>query len=159
MPSLYQRHLARRVNGPLADRLQTRVRRRALAIATVASVAIAAWGIAVFDGRIWFLLLAALPLDVTAFLLIMSVRGVFELDDAQLDEYQIAERNRAYRTAYGTTLVFLVLVTLVAVTAQFDRSTTFAIAVFAFLVSALEPRLVLAWNMRDDIDEREFAGE
>jgi hypothetical protein len=80
----------------------------------------------------------------------MSIRGVFELDDGLLDEYQAALRNRVYRTAYGYTLIFLVLVATTATGLSLERQSAFAVAVFAFLASALAPRMLLAWNMENE---------
>ena len=154
MTTFYQRHLERRANSRLADRLQRQSVRRVLAVGTILSALLIAWSFTIFQGRIWILLLASIPFDIFAILLTMSLRGIFELSDDQLDEYQIAERNRAYKMAYGVTLIFIVVLATAATALDLTRTQTFAVAVFAFLVSAFEPRLMMAWFMEDqDGDE------
>ena len=84
----------------------------------------------------------------------LSLRGIFELDDELLDEHQIAVRNGSYKSAYGFALVFLVVITTIAIGLSLERRIAFAVAAFAFLISALAPRLVAAWWLEDN-DERE----
>jgi len=142
------------VNGPMADRLQSRSRRRAIVLGSLAGAAATAAGIATVGDRIGWLLLAAIPFWIFAALLNLSLRGIFDLDDDLLDEHQIAVRNHSYKTAYGYALVFLVVIATTAVGLALERHIAFAVAAFAFLSGALAPRLVAAWMLEDadDID-------
>jgi len=149
MNSRDQRRIFRHVNGPTADKLQDQQTRRVLVLACVASIAAVAIAFATFDNRFWLLVLASLPLGVATALLNFSLRGIFELKDELLDEYQISVRDKAYKSAYGFTLVFLVVVATAAAGAELDRVSAFALAAFAFLTCALAPRMLLAWRLEN----------
>jgi len=154
MTSNLQKRMFGHVNGPMADRLQSRSRRRAIVLGSLAGAAATAAGIATVGDRIGWLLLAAIPFWIFAALLNLSLRGIFDLDDDLLDEHQIAVRNHSYKTAYGYALVFLVVIATTAVGLALERHIAFAVAAFAFLSGALAPRLVAAWMLEDadDID-------
>ena len=123
-----QDHMFRQVNGPLADKLQRRGRRRAIVVATLASAILVGVAISAGGDRIVFMALASIPFWLCMLLLNLSLRGIFELSDARLDEHQIAIRNLAYKTAYGFTLVFLVIVVTVAAVIDLGRVPTFSVA-------------------------------
>ena len=146
----HQERLYGRVNGPFADRLQKKAVRRAVVLATILGVAGMALAFLILNDRIWVLAATAFPLALCLGLLNLSLRGIFELDDAMLDENQISSRNSAYKTAYGLTLVFLVVVATAAAGLEPQRQALFSVAVFAFFISALAPRMLLAWNLEDD---------
>ncbi len=154
MTSKLQRRMFGHVNGPMADRLQSRSRRRAIVLGSIAGAAATAAGIATVGDRIGWLLLAAIPFWIFAALLNLSLRGIFDLDDDLLDEHQIAVRNHSYKSAYGYALVFLVIIATTATGLALERHIAFAVAAFAFLSGALAPRLVAAWMLEDadDID-------
>ena len=146
----FQERLYFNVNRPFADRLQNKAARRALVLATLLG---AAWvGVAFSDleGGFWWVVAAAIIFESSMLLLILSLRGIFELKDDLLDEYQISVRNNAYKNSYGLVLVFLVVLATIAAGMELPRHSVFGIAVFAFLVSALAPRLISAWNLEDD---------
>lgn len=145
----HQSYLFRQMNGPIADKLQRRSTRRLLVLATLACLPLAAYAITWNANQISLLIAAGLPVFAFASLLNMSIRGVFELDDELLDEFQIGLRNRVYKTAYGYTLMFLVIVATTATGLSLERRSAFAVGVFAFLASALAPRLLLAWKMEN----------
>lgn len=46
-------------------------------------------------------------------------------------------------------MVFLIVVATVAAGMELQRQAAFAVAVFAFFMSALAPRMLLAWNLED----------
>lgn len=140
-------------NGPLADRLQHRGLRRLIVALTLASALGVAIALYRAGDQILWMLAATLPFWACAFLLNLSLRGIFELGDSHLDEHQVAVRNAAYKRAYGCTLVFLVLVVTTAAAIDAGRIGTFAVAAFAFLTSALAPRLIAAWVMDASDDE------
>jgi len=152
MPQIFQDRMFRQVNSSFADKLQRRSRRRMLVALTVFGAFLL--GAAIYSGgdRIVFVSLASLPFWICTALLNLSLRGIFELDDTRLDEHQIAVRNHAYKTAYGFTLIFLILVVTVATVIDLDRVGTFSVAASAFLVSALAPRLITAWTTEDSDD-------
>jgi MFS family permease len=154
MNTRFQDRMVRQVNSTFADRLQRRGRRRLIVIASVASAVLLGWAVNSGADRIAFWALASVPFWACMMLLNLSLRGIFELDDARLDEHQLALRNGAYKTAYGFTLVFLVLVATVVAAVDLDRIGTFSVAAVAFLVSALAPRLIAAWRM-EDVDDGE----
>jgi len=145
----HQARLYETVNGPFADRLQSTVVRRAVVLATIPAAAGVALAFLILENGFWMLAAAAVPLGVTVVLLNLSLRGIFELADERLDEYQTSVRNSAYKTAYGLTLVFLIVFATVAAGMELQRQAAFAVAVFAFLMSALAPRMLLAWNLED----------
>lgn len=154
MTSLNQRRMQRQVNGRMADRLQKRWMRRLLVVAAILGAAGAASGLALFNGNFAVLIAAGVPFGVSAVLLNMSLRGIFELSNEQLDEFQTGLRNRAYKNAYGVGLIFLLVVATVLAGLQLDRTLNFSIAAFAFITSALLPRLIVAWQLEDsDGDE------
>jgi hypothetical protein len=149
MMSRYQERLFDWVNGPTADKLQRQPTRRAIVVACLAGIAVISIAFASFGERVWLLVTAALPLLVAIAALNFSLRGIFELNDELLDEYQLKVRNEAYKTAYGFTVVFLIIVATTAAGANLERQIGFAVAVFAFFTSVLAPRLLLAWRMGD----------
>ncbi|MDX1507707.1 MAG: hypothetical protein R3358_05470 [Woeseiaceae bacterium] len=154
MTSINQRRMHRQVNGPLADRLQKHWLRRMFVLGAIAGAAITGAGFVVYDDRLWVLLLCAIPFGVFTVLMNLSLRGIFELSEEQLDEYQVGLRNHAYKRAYGFMLVFIVVVATTLAALQPGRLPTFAVATFAFLISALLPRLIVAWQLEDaDGDE------
>lgn len=148
-----QSRVYRQVNGPLADKLQRRSRRRLIVVLTVLAAAVVGFGIYTRGDRIEWMLLATVPFWSCVVLLNLSLRGIFELRDRNLDEQQIAVRNHAYKTAYGYTLVFMVLIATTAFAIDLDRIAAFSLAAFAFLTCALAPRLYTAWVMDDDDDD------
>jgi len=147
-----QNRMFRQVNGAFADKLQRRGLRRAIVVMTIASALLL--GIAIDSGgdRVGFLALASIPFWLSMVLLNFSLRGIFELDDKRLDEHQIAVRNAAYKTAYGFTLVFLVLVATIAAALGPGRVEMFALAAVAFVICAVAPRLITAWRTEDGND-------
>jgi len=148
--SNHQERLYGQVNSRFADHLQIRPARRAVVLTMIATIAGVALAFLMLEKGFWMLAAAAVPLGVSMVLLNLSLRGIFELRDDMLDEYQISVRNNAYKTAYGLTLVFLVVVATVAAGMELQRQAAFAVAVFAFFMSALAPRMLLAWNLEDD---------
>ncbi|MEJ2127432.1 MAG: hypothetical protein P8X81_01145 [Woeseiaceae bacterium] len=149
MASKLQLRIFGQVNSPFADRLQTRSKRRGIVLGCIGgAAAIGAGIIAVVEHAAW-VLLAAIPFWGFAFLLNMSLRGIFELDDDLLDEHQIAVRNQSYKTAYGYALVFLLIVATAATAFDFERHVALGVAAFAFLTGALAPRLVAAWTLEE----------
>lgn len=160
MTSTYQAHLFRRVNQPWAARLQSTPVRRLLVVATMASLALAAGSLGVIPDDIWRLPVVMVPVFGSIALLNLSIRALFELDDTQLDEFQLAQRNAAYKNAYGFTLIFLVILATLATGLQLDRIQAFSAAMFGFLTVAMAPRLVVAWSMEDDLaDPDDFGGD
>jgi FtsH-binding integral membrane protein len=143
----------RQVNSAFADKLQRRSRRRLIVIATIVSAVGIGAAIAAGGDDIVFVALATVPFWLCMVLLNFSLRGIFELDDNRLDEHQIAVRNSAYKSAYGFTLIFLVLVITVASVVDLDRIRTFATAATAFFICALAPRLITAWTAENSHDE------
>lgn len=153
MPQSLQDRMFRQVNSAFADRLQQRSRRRLIVVATIAAAIGVGFGIASGGDDIVYVSIASVPFWLCMVLLNLSLRGIFELDDAHLDEHQIAVRNHAYKTAYGFTLVFLVLVVTIASVVELDRIRTFALAASVFLICALLPRLITAWTAENGDDE------
>lgn len=153
MSQSFQDRMFRQVNSAFADKLQRRSRRRLIVVVTILSAIGVGAAIASSGDDIVFLGLASMPFWLCMVLLNLSLRGIFELDDSRLDEHQIAVRNDAYKTAYGFTLVFLVLVITVASVIDLDRIRTIAIAATAFFICALAPRLITAWQAEDSHDE------
>jgi len=146
----FQERLYGNVNGPFADRLQSRAARRTLVLATLLGAACVGVAFSNLEDGFWWVVAAAIVFESSILLLILSLRGIFELKDGLLDEYQISVRNNAYKNSYGLVLVFLVLLATIAAGMDLPRHSVFGVAVFAFLVSALAPRLMSAWNLEDD---------
>lgn len=146
----FQERLYGNVNGPFADRLQNKAARRTLVLATLLGAACVGVAFSNLEGGFWWVVAAAIVFESNMLLLILSLRGIFELKDELLDEYQISVRNNAYKNSYGLVLVFLVVLATIAAGMELPRHSVFGIAVFAFLVSALAPRLISAWNLEDD---------
>ncbi len=146
----FQEKLYGNVNGPFADRLQNKAARRALVLATLFGAAWVGVAFSNLEDGFWWVVAAAIVFESSILLLIFSLRGIFELKDDLLDEYQISVRNNAYKASYGLVLVFLLVVATIAAGMELPRYSVFGIAVFAFLVSALAPRLISAWNLEDD---------
>lgn len=145
----FQERLYGNVNGPLADRLQNRAARRALVLATLLGAACVGVAFSNLEDGYWWVVAAAIVFESSILLLILSLRGIFELKDDLLDEYQISVRNNAYKNSYGLVLVFLVLLATIAAGMDLPRHSVFGVAVFAFLVSGLARRLMSAWNLED----------
>ncbi|MEJ2275609.1 MAG: hypothetical protein P8Y01_13735 [Woeseiaceae bacterium] len=152
MSQQFQDRMVRQVNSTFADKLQRRSRRRMIVIASIASAFLLGAAINTGTDRIAFWALACVPFWACMRLLNFSLRGIFELDDARLDEHQLAIRNEAYKSAYGFTLVFLVLVVTIVAAVDLDRIAMFSVAAVAFFVGALAPRLIAAWRLEDNDD-------
>ena len=153
MISFVQNRMYRHVNGRLAARLQRKSIRRVISACLLASLFLAALGAQIAGSDVRALVLLEIPMLLFASLLVMSIRGVFELDDSQLDEYQLGLRNDAYKSAYGLTLVFLLVIATIAAGLSLDRMQSFSLAAAAFFTCALAPRVLLAWRMEDDNGE------
>lgn len=154
MASGLQNLMFGQVNSRFADKLQYQVRRRVLVITAIATAALVGIGIALAGDRFLWMIVVTIPFWLCTAVLNLSLRGIFELDDELLDEHQVAVRNDSYKSAYGFALVFLVVITTIAIGLSLERRIAFAVAAFAFLISALAPRLVAAWWLEDN-DERE----
>lgn len=154
MHDRHQDWFFQRANGPLADRLQRRDRRRALVLCTIASALLVGGTIYLAGDRPGWVLLAMVPYVLSAYGLTLSLRGIFELEDGRLDEHQIAVRNRAHRAAHGATLLFLILVVTVVGILDLDRRGLFSLASSAFLIGLLAPRFFAAWLL-EDLDDGE----
>ena len=149
----FQDRMFRQVNSAFADKLQLRSRRRLIVIATIISSLGVGAALKTGGDDIVVVALATMPFWLCMVLLNFSLRGIFELDDTRLDEHQIAVRNNAYKTAYGFTLIFLVLVITVASVIDLEHPGTFGLAATAFFICALAPRLITAWRAEDAHDE------
>ncbi len=149
MHDRHQNWFFQRVNGPLADRLQRQLRRRALVLCTVAGALLVGPMMYLAGDRPGWMLLAVVPYILSAYGLTLSLRGIFELEDGRLDEHQIAVRNRAHRVAHDATLLFLILVVTTAGILDLDRRGLFSLASSAFLLGLLAPRFFAAWNLED----------
>lgn len=144
------------VNSPTADKLQTRFRRR-LIIALVLAWQPAVVGslLLIRDDRILPLLLAVAVQTVLFGLLNMSTRGIYELCDGQLDEYQRAERDAGFRRAYYFGLMWILLVPAFAgfVRGHDDALLyTLTFAMLGFFWGLAAPQAAYAWNAPDDGD-------
>ncbi len=137
---------------PFFDRLQTRGRRRLVAVAYLAVL-----GLTVVLGaatRHYAAVLAMLvPFAVVAALLDGSVRGVTELGRAQLDERQRALRGWGFARSYRTGALFgLAGGFAVASLLDGDKAMLGAVVVLVLgLVMGL-PALGLAWSLPDEDD-------
>jgi len=140
------------VNSAFADRFQHRSWRRLIVLSSIFGALIAAAAIYIGGGRIVWMISGSLPFWLSAYFLHLSLRGIFELSDERLDEHQITVRNRAYKTAYGYTLVFLIIIVTAASVLNLDRVGVFSISAFAFLTSIMAPRLITAWTIKDSDD-------
>ena len=150
MPNRHQERMFRQVNGPWADMLQGRTHRRVLVVATIAAIASMATAMPYVADRFWVLVATGLAFGAFAILLNLSLRGVFELKDELLDECQIAMRNRAYKAAYGFTIVFTVIAATTGAGLALQRQPAFSLAAFTFFVCVMAPRLYVAWVKDDD---------
>lgn len=143
---------ASQLKGKIVPRFHRKPVRRLLAMALV----IAAFGIAAAiyaaGDRIEVVSVATLPYWIVAYLLSLSLGGLFEGRDDALDEYQIGLRNRAYRRAFDVALVLLVVAVVAALVLQMTLPGIFAVAAFAFLTAIMTPRLLVVWNS-EDVDD------
>lgn len=150
----YQNRMFRQVNSGFARRLQHRAPRRCIVLATLVNAAsVGVVMLSAGDNPLW-MGLAAVPYFLTAFLLNLSLGGIFELSDERLDEHQVGTRNGGYKTAYALTLVFLVVVVTTSSVLDLGRIETFAVAATSFLICALAPRLITAW-IAEDFNEQD----
>jgi hypothetical protein len=150
MMKLIHDHTYKQMNGPAAAKLQQQTTRRLLVICVLASLVLIAFSANIAGEDVWLMSFVSIPTVIVAVLMNMSIRGIFELDDERLDEYQIGVRNDAYKTAYGFTLVFLLIVATALGGLQPERLQVFSVATAAFFTCALAPRMRVAWNMVDD---------
>jgi len=153
MTSAFQQSLCRAANSPAATRLQRRPTRRLLFTAMLLTLGFAALSMGEIPHDPLRLPAVIVPLLGIALLLNLSIGCLFELDEALLDEFQLALRNAAYKRAYGFALVFLLALATVAAGLDLDRIEIFAAATFAFLTVAMAPRLAVAWSMDEGTGE------
>ena len=130
-------------------RFQRQLTRRLLVAGLLLALALLATATAWFGESVWALTLAAAPAFIFATALNGAIRAAFELDRRYLDADVLQVRHRAYKHAYWIALLCLVFVATSAVGVSLSRQETLAIAVFVLLASALAPRMLMAWNLRD----------
>ena len=152
MPVNHQDRVYRQVNSPLADTLQRRSWRRLVVLSSILGALLVAAGIYTGGDRLLWVSLWSIPFWASMYFLNLSLRGIFELSDERLDEHQIGVRNKAYKTAFGYTLVFLITIVIAADVLTLGRVGTFSIAAFAFLTCIMAPRLITAWTLEDSDD-------
>ena len=158
MKERWESYLNRIFQNPMVDQFQTPARRRTVAFLVLAwqlLVVIAVYQIQ-FD-RLWPVFVVALPMIYLIGMLNMSTRGMFELADRHLDEFQIGLRDAAFRRSYVFTLVWLLLTSFVVLWAANQPQGWFVAVTFillGFLWGMSLPRVLVAWTMpADDADE------
>ena len=88
MSSSFQERMFRQVNGNFAERLQNRFWRRAIVILAILSAVLVGVLIRAAGDQIFWVIPAAFPYYLCVYLLNLSLRGIFELDDERLDEHR-----------------------------------------------------------------------
>ena len=144
------------VNSPFADKLQTRSRRRLIISLVFLWQPVVAAGFLLLRHDRVVPLLAAVAVQTVLFALMnMSTRGMYELCDSQLDEYQRAQRNAGYRSAYYFGLIWIMLIPAFAGLVRGESDALLYILVFAllgFFWGLAAPQAAYAWNAPDDLD-------
>ena len=157
MRAKFQAYLNQLFRQPVVERFQTPLRRRTIAVAVVVWEALAAGSLSLLAyDRVLPVIIAGIGMIYLLGMLNMSTRGIFELSDRHLDEFQIGLRDAAYRKSYFLALFWLLLVA--PASALFDEhrlgdlySLAFILLGFNWALSA--PRVVVAWTA--PADERE----
>lgn len=163
MPNIYSKEVARPVDPvkggfaaiyahPFFDRLQTRGRRRLIAVAYLTVLGLTVL-LAAATGHYVAVLAMLAPFTAAAVLLDGCVRGVTELGRAQLDERQRALRGWGFARSYRTGALFgLVGGFAAASLMDGDKALLGGVVVLVLgLVMGL-PALTLAWHLPDEDD-------
>ncbi|MBE1534611.1 hypothetical protein [Actinomadura algeriensis] len=162
--------------GTLHSWHSSRTRRRVTVGAGAAAAAmpwagtVVSWNLAPSDTAMWwtiglFLAYVVITIPVTA-ALNSATRGMTSLAEGDLDERQVADRLRAYTIAHRTMLMVLIVLVVVVLSVQGDRTTFVPIAAVVTGVVALFtthmtlPVLVAGWRLPDpppdDEDDLDF---
>lgn len=157
MKTKFQNYLNHIFRQPIVDRFQTPARRR------VAAAAVIVWQLVVVGtvllisrDLVWPVFVAGIVMWGLISMLNMSTRGIFELADEHLDEYQISLRDAAYRKAYFFSLLWLLLIAPVIgffKGADLAALYTLAFILLGFFWGLSAPRVLVAWTLPADTDE------
>jgi hypothetical protein len=155
MKNLIYSRVQRVVNSPAADRLQTRGRRRLIiALVLLWQPMVIAGLLLIRDDRILPLLLAVAVQTALFALMNMSTRGMYELGDAHLDEYQRSQRDAGFRKAYYFGLLWVMLIPAFAGFVQGNEDALLYVLAFSmlgFFWGLAAPQAAYAWNAPDDL--------
>ena len=152
-------YLDRLFRGPMVDWFQTPLRRRSVAIGVMLiHVATAgSLGLLTLD-IVWPLIPAGIAAMYLMGMLNMSTRGIFELKEERLDEYQIALRDSAFRRAYYFSLIWIILTApLMGLVIDSEHSLMILIVyiMLGFSWGMALPRVIVAWTQPADTAEDE----
>lgn len=138
---------------PFFDRLQTRGRRRLIAIAYLAVLGLTVM-LAAATRHYGVVLAMLLPYTVSALLLDGSVRGVTELRRSQLDERQQSLRGAGFAGSYRSgVLLGLAGGFALASLLNAERALLGAVVVLVLGLLMGLPALTLAWSLPDEIHD------
>ncbi|MFK8052996.1 MAG: hypothetical protein AB8F65_08455 [Woeseiaceae bacterium] len=158
MKARFQSYLNNLFKQPVIEKFQTPLRRRLVATSMILwqMVVVGAMYLIQFD-LIWPVIVAGIVMIYLMSMTNMATRGVFELVDEHLDEFQIAIRDAAYRKAYFFALLWLLLV------APFfgfveghekARLFVFLFVLLGFFWALSAPRVLVAWTLpADEVEE------
>lgn len=157
MRKAFQNYLAEIFKDPTVDKFQTRNRRRALSVGLVLWLMVTAFCMTLIgQDLVWPVFVCAVIMVYLMGMHNMSTRGVFELSDEHLDEFQIQSRNQAYKVSFGYSLIWLLLLSVAVLGLEPSRDTRFLLVglfFFAFTSGLSAPRLVYAWTAPDESEE------
>lgn len=142
---------------PIIERFQTPAKRRSIALSVVLINLVTVGCVLLISGDIlWPLVPVAVASVLLMGLLNMATRGIFELSDEYLDEYQVSVRDSAFRRSYYFTLIWLLLVApLFGFLEGNQHSKLFVLAfiLLGFMWGVTLPRVIVAWTQAPELDE------
>ena len=157
MKARFQNYLSRLFRDPVVEKFQTPARRRIVAASVVVWQAVVVGCMLLIPlDWVWPVLVAGVVMVYLLAMLNMSTRGIFELADHHLDEFQIALRDGAYRKSYFFALLWLLLVAPVfglIEGAEHTHHWVFAFILLGFFWGLSAPRVVVAWTTPAEPEE------
>ncbi|MEM7765452.1 MAG: hypothetical protein AAF290_15415 [Pseudomonadota bacterium] len=158
MTSRFQSYLSRLFRQPMVDYFQTPARRRAVAASVIIWQALVVYLLTLIPKDIvWPTLAAGVVMVYLLGMLNMATRGIFELSDEHLDEFQVALRDGAYRRSYYFALIWLLLVAPLVgfLEGQDDlKILILAFILLGFFWAMSAPRVWVAWTTpADDLED------
>ena len=157
MKKALQRRLAKLFANPRVERFQTQRRRRLLSVVLLAWLLLMAFCLTLIPkDLVWPALVCGVGMIYLMSMHNLATRGIFELADEYLDEYQIQSRNSAYKMSFGYSLLWILFLGIGFLGVEQTKDNRFvflAMMFFAFTSGLSAPRIVYAWLAEDESEE------
>lgn len=154
MKAKFQSYLNNLFRQPLVEKFQTTRRRRLTAVGVLfCQFVVVGCLLLLTQDLVWPVIVAGVFMIYLMGMLNLSTRGIFELSDVHLDEFQVCVRDSAYRKSYFFALLWLLLVAPIFGLLEGSEKANhfgFAFVLLGFFWGMSAPRVLVAWTMPAD---------